>query len=246
MALGWDWGQRGIAMTEQEWLEYTDPLPMLEFVKGKASDRKLRLFAVACCRRIWYHDQQHEHGDGINSAIVTGESFADGLIGKKALRRAASLIGGVGAYSSMASRANVKGAILEEAAFNTAVGAVKHAGDFFAFIAIHDWFTLDNRVIFRAARESESGTQSAILRDIFANPFHPKPTLDPAILHWNDGTIPKMVGAIYQGRAFDQLPILADALEEAGCVDNKVLAHCRQPSIHVRGCWVVDLVLGKE
>jgi hypothetical protein len=55
-----------------------------------------------------------------------------------------------------------------------------------------------------------------------------------------------LVPAIYDGRAFDRLPVLADALEEAGCQDADLLGHCRGAGPHVRGCWPVDLILGKE
>jgi hypothetical protein len=87
--------------------------------------------------------------------------------------------------------------------------------------------------------------QAKLVRDIFSNPFRP-PSLDPSWLSWNDGTIPKLAQAIYDDRAFDRLPILADALEEAGCTNADILNHCRQPGEHVRGCWVVDLLLGKS
>jgi hypothetical protein len=70
--------------------------------------------------------------------------------------------------------------------------------------------------------------------------------LHPSWLRWDDGTIPKLAQAIYDERAFDHLPVLADALEEAGCANADILAHCRGPGEHVRGCWVVDLLLGKE
>jgi hypothetical protein len=65
-------------------------------------------------------------------------------------------------------------------------------------------------------------------------------------LSWNDGIVPKLAQAIYDDRVFDRLPILADALEEAGCTNADILNHCRQPGEHVRGCWVVDLLLGKS
>jgi hypothetical protein len=83
------------------------------------------------------------------------------------------------------------------------------------------------------------------IRDIFGNPFRPV-AVDPDWLTWNGGTVPKLAQAIYDQRRFQDLPILADALEEAGCTNADILNHCRQPGEHVRGCWVVDLVLGKE
>jgi hypothetical protein len=70
--------------------------------------------------------------------------------------------------------------------------------------------------------------------------------LDPAWLKWNDGTVLRLAQSIDDQRAFDRLPILADALEEAGCTNTDVLDHCRDAVKHVRGCWVVDLILGKE
>jgi len=75
-------------------------------------------------------------------------------------------------------------------------------------------------------------------------PF-PSCTLD-AVLAWNDHTVPRIAEGIYQERAFDRLPILADALLDAGCEDEDLMHHCRSAGPHVRGCWAVDLVLGKE
>jgi hypothetical protein len=89
-----------------------------------------------------------------------------------------------------------------------------------------------------------SGPWPYLIRDIFGNPFRPVP-LDPSWLAWNDSTVSKLAQSIYDDRAFDRLPILADALEEAGCDNADILQHCRQPGEHVRGCWVVDLLLGK-
>ncbi len=80
-----------------------------------------------------------------------------------------------------------------------------------------------------------------LIRDIFGNPFRPV-VANPA---WLTPTVVSIASAIYAERAFDRLPILADALEEAGCADADLLLHGRQPGEHVRGCWAVDLVLGK-
>jgi hypothetical protein len=84
--------------------------------------------------------------------------------------------------------------------------------------------------------------QADILRDIFGNAFSPM-NFDPS---WRTDTAIGLAGAIYTERAFDRMPILADALEDAGCDNADVLTHCRGTSPHVRGCWVVDLVLGKS
>jgi hypothetical protein len=92
----------------------------------------------------------------------------------------------------------------------------------------------------------EEEAQVALLRDLFGNPYRPPSSPDPDLLAWNNGVVLNLAQAIYAERMFDQLPILADALEEAGCTDGEMLAHCRQSGPHTRGCWVVDLLLGKE
>jgi len=97
----------------------------------------------------------------------------------------------------------------------------------------------------RAARNVEKTKQIPLIHCIFGNPFCPA-CIDSAWLTWNDGTVVSIAEAIYTDRAFDRLPILADALEDAGCDNRDILEHCRLPGVHVRGCWVVDLVLGKE
>jgi len=84
--------------------------------------------------------------------------------------------------------------------------------------------------------------QALVVREIFGNPFRPI----PANTSWLTSTVVTLAQAIYDERAFDQLPILADALEDAGCGNADILNHCRQPGEHVRGCWLVDLLLGKQ
>jgi hypothetical protein len=116
-----------------------------------------------------------------------------------------------------------------------------------------DWYTLCR--VARSAAESlaksipwQEARQLAgpLLHDIFGPlPFR-LVAADPTWMSWNGGTVVKLARGIYDDRAFDRLPILADALTEAGCDNADILAHCRQPGPHVRGCWVVDLLLGKE
>jgi hypothetical protein len=82
----------------------------------------------------------------------------------------------------------------------------------------------------------------ALLRDIVGNPFRPV-TFDPS---WLTSTVLSLGKGIYEEKAFDRMPILADALQDAGCENENILNHCRYESVHVRGCWLVDLILGKE
>jgi hypothetical protein len=81
-----------------------------------------------------------------------------------------------------------------------------------------------------------------ILRDIFGNPFRPI-TLNPA---WLTSTVTTLAEQMYDRRDFSPMPILADALQDAGCDSDDILNHCRGENVHVRGCWVLDRLLGKE
>ena len=103
-----------------------------------------------------------------------------------------------------------------------------------------------------AAAWSPSTTTVALLRDVFGNPFRPV-TVDRAWLTWSDGTILQLARAAYEERCLPsgvldpaRIAILADALEDAGCTITDVVGHCRSGGAHVRGCWVVDMLLGKE
>jgi len=91
-------------------------------------------------------------------------------------------------------------------------------------------------------RNSEYAALAALLRDIFGNPFRPV-TFAP---RWLTSNVVNLASAIYQERAFDRMPILADALVDSGCENETIVAHCLGERPHVRGCWVVDLLLGKE
>jgi len=81
-----------------------------------------------------------------------------------------------------------------------------------------------------------------MLRDIFGNPFRPV-AFDP---RWQTADVLALARGIYEDRAFDRMTLLADALMDAGCDHDDILGHCRGDGPHGRGCWVVDLVLGKE
>jgi hypothetical protein len=91
-------------------------------------------------------------------------------------------------------------------------------------------------------RKASAAQAHALFEDLFGGPAQPT-ALDPGWLTWGDGVVRKLALAVYEERAFDRLPILADALEEAGCTDAGLLAHLRRPGVHARGCWALDLVL---
>jgi hypothetical protein len=96
-------------------------------------------------------------------------------------------------------------------------------------------------------REHEAAKHSLyvqLIRELFHNPFR-QAFVDPSWLSWNSRTVPRIAEGIYAERAFDRMPILHDALLDAGCTDEALLTHCRNPEGHVRGCWALDLILGK-
>jgi hypothetical protein len=95
------------------------------------------------------------------------------------------------------------------------------------------------------AHASAEQAIASLVRDVLGNPFR-RVQVDPSWLAWNDGIIPNLARGIYDENAFDRMGILADALEEAGCTDSEMLTHCRQGGGHIRGCWVVDQLLGRS
>jgi hypothetical protein len=93
-----------------------------------------------------------------------------------------------------------------------------------------------------AQRAVHAAADADLFREIFGNPFRPL-QVDPSWLRWNQGSLLTISRAIYAERRFQDLPILGDALSDAGCQEEEVLAHCRARHGHFRGCWVVDDIL---
>jgi hypothetical protein len=231
-------------MNEQQWLSCADPIPMLEFLGDKASDRKLRLFACACCRRTW-HLLTDERS---RNAIEASERYADRRITQRQLMAAC------GAAQKVALKVlNTDGS---GAAVVWAVQAAHEVAKSAQTIPSRAQLMTElpggivNRAICCAKalpvpRLDERKQLAVLLRDVFGNPFR-HVWLNPAWLACNDGAIPKLAQAIYEERAFDRLPILADALEEAGCTDTDLVDHCRNGGEHILGCWAVDAILAKS
>src|SRR5262249_50666658 len=219
-------------MTEAEWLACDDPGRMLESLRGKASDRKLRLFACACCREVWrlLKDERSRR------AVEVSERYADGEVDGKQLAAAERAVDE--AADDLCFEAEVSARMAKWAARDAALAALLTARKRTAAAQVS--FKIRDAIAFTPQKAVD---QPALLRDLF--PYRAAP-LDPAWRAWNSGPVPKLARAIYGARAFARLPILADALEDAGCTDEAILAHCRGPGPHMRGCWVVDLLLGKE
>jgi hypothetical protein len=216
-------------MTEVEWLASIDPEPMLSFLAIDKLERKLRLFAVACCRSIWTAMPD----DFSRQAVEAVEQFADGMIGLRELDIAWIRLQRSKGSETRASQA---------ARVATDRGGWATAREVSQALASQAGSTAWDESQRMAAVLSEQRKQVCLVYDIFGDPFDPV-TVEPA---WRTWTVTTLAQAIYDARAFDRLPILADALEDAGCTNADILNHCRQPGKHVRGCWVVDLVLGKS
>lgn len=218
-------------MTESEWLACCAPRAMLGYLWDKASDRKLRLFAVACCRC----SRQLCLNEGHRAALELSTRFADGQVTAEELasghRQANDFACGL--YGGKSERENRRWA--EATAVANSLGVTSPAYRMAGFAADAAW------MIRRAAHRDPNQRLAALLREICGNPFRPTP-LNPA---WLTPDVRALAEGIYQGGAFDRMPILGDALEDAGCTDGDILEHCRDPGPHVRGCWVVDLLLGK-
>ena len=97
----------------------------------------------------------------------------------------------------------------------------------------------------RASARAEQG-EAALLRDLFGPLPLGRISIPPAVLAWQGGTAVKVAAAIYEGRRWEDMPLLGDALEDAGCTNPDLLGHLRGPGPHVRGCWALDAILGKS
>jgi hypothetical protein len=198
-------------MTEAEWLAANTPEPMLEFVRDKASERRLRLFACACCRRIL----DRRPNERSRRVLECAEQYSDGLTDEVMLVLARE------AHCPCSSAARRGGVQAARAAIVEAATAVR-------------------------AGTTERAVLAVLLRDLFCNPFRAAHKVGSSVLAWQQRTVVTIASDIYHGRHFDRLPLLADSLEDAGCTDAELLGHLRGPGPHVRGCWAVDVVLGKS
>ena len=233
-------------MTEAEWLACESPGWLIcetqtsGFGGRKYNYRGLRLFACACVRRI-----SHLVTDARSwCAVEAAERYAEGPSDVEELNQALeeadfSLHPAVEAAAYSAVWDDHEAA--EFAAMYTAIAVDSAAG----YVEKGAGYREHGGLQWGPAGAAERAAQLRLLRCILGNPFLHAP-ISASCLAWNDGAIREMAQAIYNARAFDQTPLLADALEKAGCDNQHILDHCRSAGEHVRGCWVVDLLLGKS
>jgi hypothetical protein len=229
-------------MTEEEWMVADHAGAMLEFLhdNGKTTERKLRLFACACGRRIW-----HLLGDDRSfQAVELAERSADELVNDPEWEgaRQAALAAWKAAITPACRDAHgprtARCAATRAALLYLTPIVLESAGGA-SFQAVNALRRVEG-ADFMAVGKTAWAEEADFLRCIWGvGAFHAA-TLPPL-----GSSVHLLAEAIYTNRAYEQLPILADALEEAGVSDADILAHCRGPGPHVRGCWVVDLILGK-
>ena len=204
-------------MTEAEWLAESDPVPIFAALADGASPRKCTLFCVGCCRL----QAREANLDAVAGRTArewrAAEQYADGLIARDVL--------------------------WEVWCGHSLLGTLAYfppPPPLDPRLWARNWARRDFGS--RARPSVPPDAVARMIREVFSNPFRPA-ARDPS---WLTSTVVALADGIYADRAFDRMPILADALMDAGCHDEQVLGHCRGPGPHVRGCWVVDLVLGKE
>jgi hypothetical protein len=205
-------------MDEVRWLRCTGPEPMLAFLRDKVSERLLRRFSIACHRRLI----------PITSAEVRtwfdeAERAADGVGVASA---DSPVAGGDFTFESFSTGDSEPTTLIRWPPRFYVQAVANHPGT-------------------AATSPGERAVQCRLLRDIVGNPFRPV-AFQTAWLEHEDYRVPRIARTIYEEERFDGLPVLADALLDAGCDDEAIVAHLRGPGPHVRGCWALDLCLGRR
>jgi hypothetical protein len=232
--------RRGRTMTEEDWLQSLEPELMvttlsyhLKLARTKNGRRKLLLFGCACCRRVvhLFPDESWSH------LVNLAENLSEGTTSQSELDAAlgdADLVPQEGEADHVWQARNC---------LHLALGRLCKAAATAALACV--WINIALRWL-RADEVVECAVQANLLRCIFGNPFQPPLAIQPTLLDWNGGAVVGLARAIDAERRFDDMPVLADALEEAGCSDEEVLGHLRGPGPHCRGCHALDTILGKR
>jgi hypothetical protein len=203
-------------------------------------DARLRRFAVECCRRV-----RHLISEPVfRAAAGAGEAHADDPCSEKGASRVIAKAS-IEAwrhrrhYELSAGRQQFRAA---NAATATCASTDWHA----AFHAMQEAAQAANRADPDSCDPGELQYQAALLRCLFGPLLFRRKRIGSTWLTWNGGTVLNIARAVHDGNAFERLPVLADALEEAGCADPDILSHCRGTGPHLRGCWVIELLLGRQ
>lgn len=227
-------------MTDADWLACEDPRALFPALAAQSSPRKRWLFACACCRTCW-----HLLSYPCRKAVEAVERHGDGA-------------GNLDELTTIFGEFWPQTSALSQPGGPQAAQTVSYLGRGWRYHGYHPGqtdVTLLVEVVARSAAEALAKTipwrearrqQCVLLREVLRNPDGEPLPIDPGWLAWNGGAVHALAVTIYDDRAFGDLPILADALEDAGCADAQLLGHCREAGPHTRGCWAVDALLGKQ
>jgi hypothetical protein len=245
-------------MTEAEWFSHQSAAELLEFACGRASERKYRLALCGLARSVWHL----LYDDASRESVEVAERYVEGVASQDDLFSAewaaeVPIFGNdydgnwrrfePGTTPERILRLVTLGVLsdagpnpLNEVVDETARTHVSDAASIAMYCSAY--YTAGNTGnVVRHLRRSPELWSADHIRCVFGNPFCPV-TFDSA---WRTEAVVGLARGMYESRDFSPMPVLADALEDAGCADPDVLTHCRGPGSHVRGCWVVDLILGK-
>jgi hypothetical protein len=238
-------------MTEQEWLECDDLHALIVSHRDQVGERRYRLYECACCRQIL----DLTSSEPIRRAMEICEAYADGRTDAHQLNSAHEQTVRVVEQLQQLGESHIEFDAVSAVERALALGEKCAFGDIDpipASVITARCALIYHRLNKRRMEGSPANEQamvdegvrvfSTLFHDIFGNPFRPV-TLDP---RWLSSTVLDLARTIYDERLWGRMPILADALMDAGCDSEEILNHCRGPGPHVRGCWVVDLLLGKE
>jgi hypothetical protein len=233
-------------MGESQWITCPEPEPMLDFLQGNITQRKLRLLACAACRYVWNQlaDKRCQR------AVEVAEHYADGQESNKELEKAYhEACDAIGNQNEAGQDAASAAAVVHNACYSEGGWMnTKKALTCAAAVAVQqaardagaEGIAAPNSEDQIKRRENEN--MAHLIREIVGNPFQPV-SFDP---QWLTTPIRFLAQTIYDDFAFDRLPELAASLQSVGCDCEAILEHCRDQKPHYRGCWVLDLVLGKR
>lgn len=232
-------------LSEADWLACPYPGALIDYVNQskQIGRRKFFLAGAACVRRIWHL----LNGAESRAAVEAAERYADGEISQEellAIQKPASDFHRRWHEGDPRFMAAIAASRLSHD-LRQNQGLAEHT--MYAPVDASKAVALLNGVsegseVWYAKEQAEMRVQAEIYRCVMGNPFRPM-ELKPM---WQTPKIIHLGSAIYADRAFERLPLLADALEEAGCTNADMLVHCRSKGPHARGCWVIDLLLGRE
>ncbi len=236
---------------EQEWLNFSEANKMLRFLENQeivVSDRQARLLAISCCNRL-----NDLLDDRSKKALEVAELYADGNANIEDLNEARRIAREVLSNLPFDENGSIDLGSIELTATQQALEAINCSLDASARLFLGSAIIRSNTAFAYAYDKNQSKDKANsysvnLLRDIVGNPFAKEPIVFDE--NWRTSDVLAIAKGIYEEKAFERMPILADALQDAGCDNEEILNHCRKDlntseCSHVRGCWVIDLILGK-